>query len=86
MNNTVNKIHVEFNDFIYSGLDTIMSLQMMRSEERLLYSQAKVQWKQQCVTCINNAQCGMYMYTVMTAWSLIIQLDIRFMFIDQQSL
>ena len=51
MNNTVNKIHVEFNNFIYSGLDTIISLQMMRSEERLLYSQAKVQWKQQlCVT------------------------------------
>ena len=49
MNNKVNKIHIEFNDFIYSGLDTI-SLQMMRSEERLLYSQAKVQWKQQCMT------------------------------------
>ena len=49
MNNTVNKIHIEFNDFIYSGLDTI-SLQMMRSEERLLYSQAKVQFKQQCMT------------------------------------
>ena len=49
MNNTVNKIHIEFNDFIYSGLDTI-SLQTMRSEERLLYSQAKVQWKQQFMT------------------------------------
>ena len=23
LNNTVNKTHIEFNDFIYSGLDTI---------------------------------------------------------------
>ena len=35
---------------------------------------------------IDNAQCGMYMYTVMTTWSLIIQLDIQFMFNDQKSL
>ena len=38
LNNTINKIHIEFNDFIYSGLDTI-SLRRVRSGERRLYSQ-----------------------------------------------
>ena len=33
--NSVNKSHIEFHDFIYSGLDTI-SLRTIRSEERQL--------------------------------------------------
>ena len=37
LNNTVNRTVIKFNDFIYSGLDK------KRSEERRLYSQAKVQ-------------------------------------------
>ena len=45
LNNTVNKTHIGFNDFIYSGLDKI-SLRTVRSEERRLYSQGKFQWKQ----------------------------------------
>ena len=36
LNNTVNKTRIEFNDFIYTGLDTI-SLRTVRSEERRLY-------------------------------------------------
>ena len=42
LNNTVNETHIEFNDFIYSGLDTI-GLRKVRSEERRLHSQAKTQ-------------------------------------------
>ena len=42
LNNTVNKTHIGFNDFIYSGLDKI-SLRTVRSEERRLYSQGKFQ-------------------------------------------
>ena len=44
LNNTVNKTCIESNDFIYRGLDTI-SLRTVRSEERRLNLQAKVQWK-----------------------------------------
>ena len=34
--NTVNKTRIEFNDFIYTGLDTI-SLRTVRSDARRLY-------------------------------------------------
>ena len=40
LNNTINKIHIEFNDFIYNGLDTIsLRRVIVRSGERRLYSQ-----------------------------------------------
>ena len=42
MSNTVNKTHISFNDFIHSCLD-IISLRIVRREERKLYSLAKLQ-------------------------------------------
>ena len=43
LNNTVNTVNkTQFNDFIHSCFDTV-SLRMVKSEERRLYSLAKIQ-------------------------------------------
>ena len=74
LNNTVNKTHIYFNDhdFIHSCLGTI-SLRMVRSDEKGSVFACKDILKQLCMTKV-------YMYTVMTARSLIIQQNIQSMF------
>ena len=49
LNNNLNNAFILIYDFIYSGLGSI-SRQLLRREKRRLNLQAKVQWKQQCIT------------------------------------
>ena len=76
LNNTENKTHIYFNDhdFIHSW-GTIISLRMVRSDEKGCVFACKDILKQLCMTKV-------YMYTVMTARSLIIQQNIQSLFIN----